>query len=371
MAAPGLRFRAFRAGLAAAVADAARALPTRPAVPLLNTLRVTASEDGYVEVVGYDFDVCITATLGVDVVEPGQVLVPGRTFAAFLAGMPDGTIDVEEVGAQLQVKMPRVRYGLNTAAVEDYPGLPSTPPPAGVIDADDLGRLLAKASVAARPVVGLGWSGVVQLVCSAEQLTMAATDRYTVAVATTPWNGPAETATVEVTGKALADALRGMTGDVSVCIDATGIGVVGSERTFISRRIATEYPTWPAVVDHLPEPTTRVLVHADELAAAMARGSRVVSEERHPVRLTVSKEGRLTYDAHAEGKSQLDGEIDVEQITGDPVVLGVNPAYLAEALKPLGTSVVELGIRGPLKGLTVTSPDAPGDVHIIQPVRLP
>lgn len=366
-----MRFRCFQPSLTAAAVDAARALPSRPSVPVLNAMRITASEDGQVELVGYDFDVCIRAVTTADVIEPGQLLVPGRPFAAFLAGLPDGMVGVEEVGARLQMKMPHVRFGLNTMTVDDYPGLPKTPTEVGVIAADDLARVLGKILPSARQLLGTSWSGAVHLDGTADRLTLTATDRYTVAVASAPWKGVDEDpVTADVSGKPLSDALRGMSGDVSVRVDATGIGLVGDERAFTSRRLDVDFPQCREFVEHLPEPATRVVVRADDLLAAMTQAARVVSEERNPVRLTISPDEGLSYDAHAEGKSQLDGDIEVEQVTGPPIVLGVNPVYLSDALKAFGGSLVELGARGPVKALSITSPDAPGDIHAIQPIKL-
>lgn len=367
-----LHFRAFRADLAAAVGDAARAIPTRAPIPVLNSVRVTATDDGHVEVVGFDFDVCIRATLTADVKEPGQVLVPGRALAGFLAGMPDGTVDVELDEVRLAVTMPRVRYGLRTIAAEDYPALPDIPPVVGTLPADELARVLGKVAAAARPVAGQEWSGALQLAASADRLTIAATDRYTVAVASATWeDGPAVTLTIEVSGKALADALRAMTGDVSVCVGERGFGLLGVERTFTSRRLAIDYPRCQAIVERIGQPATRVVLPADELADAMARSARVVTGDRKPVRLTISADEGFAYDAASDEQDDVAGDVDVESIYGDPVVLGVNPAYLADALKPLGSSLVELGARGAKKAFTVTSPDAPGDIHIIQPIFLP
>jgi DNA polymerase-3 subunit beta len=367
-----LHFRAFQATLAGAVADAARATPTRASIPVLNSVRITATDAGRVEVVGFDYDVCIRATLTADVKEAGQALVPGRALAGFLGGMPDGTVDVALDDARLAVTMPRVRYGLRTIAADDYPGLPDIPPVVGTLPAAELARVLGKVLPAARSVAGQEWSGALQLVATTDRLTIAATDRYTVAVASARWDdGPAEPVTVEVGGKALGDALRAMTGDVSVCVGDGGFGLVGAERTFTSRRLAIDYPRCMAIVERIGEPSTTVLLPADELADAMVRSARVVTGDRKPVRLSISADEGLTYDASSDGEDDVAGDLDVESIDGDPVVLGVNPTYLADALKPLGSSVVELGARGPKKAFTVTSPDAPGDIHIIQPIFLP
>lgn len=365
-----MKIRAFRPELASVVADAARAIPLRPPLPVLNCVRITATDDGQVEVVGYDFDVCLRATLTADVLEAGQVLVPGRVLAGMLAGMPDGTIDLVHDGARLALTMPRMRGGLRTVAADNYPALPAKPPTVGTLPVDELARVLGKVIVAARPLIGLEWSGAVQLIATADRLTVTATDRHTIGIAGTAWDGPAEPMTVEVSGKALGDALRTMTGDVSLCIGDTGFGVLGASREFTSRRLATEYPGLLTFVDRLPESTTRILMRADELADTMARGARVVTEDRKPVSLTATPGEGLTYLADAEGESDVAGDLDVEEITGEPVTFGVNPQYLAGAVKPLGSSLIELGVRGPRKPVSVTNPETPGDIHLVQPIVL-
>jgi DNA polymerase-3 subunit beta len=283
--------------------------------------------------------------------------------------MPDGTVDVALDGSRLAVTMPRVRGGLRIVAADHYPDLPTPPAAVGTLPFDVLAGVLAKAAVSARPVMGKEFSGAVQLTATTDRLTLSATDRYTVANAGTDWDGPAEPVSATVTAKALGDGLRAMTGDVDVCISDTGIGLISPARAFVSRRIDVDFPRCDVMAERLPEPTTTVLMRADELAAAMTSAARIVAEDRKPARLTVTGDG-LSYDADAQEDSDVAGDLDVEQVTGDPVVLGVNPQYLADALKPLGSGLVELGIRGPKRALTVTSPDHPGDIHLIQPIFL-
>lgn len=369
-----MNFRIDRAAFSAAVADAVRAVPSRPSAPVLNTVRITVSEDGDVEVVGYDFNVCIRATVPADVVlEPGVVCVSGRVLAAYLAGMPNGSLDVQEVGARLELRMPKVRYGMATVQPEDYPGLPPVPEAIGVLDAEVFTRGLAKTLVAARAVEGLNSiSGLVHLAAEPDGLTLVATDRYTVAVTRIPWGsgGPSEEATVETPARLLADALKGMSGVVQLCIDESGVALISDERTFTARRSGLEYVTWRAIVERLPEPTTRVRVQAAPFAAAMGAAGRVVSASHTPVRLTVSADEGLTYDA-ASDDSDMTGEADVVEVSGDPAVVGVSPLFLGDALKVVGCAVAEIAFRGPHKPLTVVDPDNPDDVHVVMPVRLP
>ena len=69
-----MRFLVERDALADALAWVARALPSRPVVPVLSGLRLEAG-DG-LTLSCFDYEVSATAHLDAEVKEPGTVLVP-------------------------------------------------------------------------------------------------------------------------------------------------------------------------------------------------------------------------------------------------------------------------------------------------------
>ncbi len=82
-----MKIRVERDALGEAVAWVARALPTRPVVPVLSGLLVQAGQDG-LTLSCFDYEVSARITIAAEVAEPGTVLVPGRLLAEITRSLP-------------------------------------------------------------------------------------------------------------------------------------------------------------------------------------------------------------------------------------------------------------------------------------------
>lgn len=367
-----MKLRADRAALAADASDTGRALPTRPSVPILNGMLLDADSDGRVTLTAYDFDTAITTTLTADVLDAGRVLIPGRRFADFLSAMPAGPVELDDSAGRLAITMPRVRYGLATMTLEDYPGLPPTPPLVGTVDAADLILAVGKVAPHARPMEGLWFSQHLALKVTAEALLCYATDRYTIGLSALDWSdgGPEEDTEVAVSVRSLTDALRNLTGPVGIHLDDTGFALTGTDRTVLTRRASEPYLAVQAVLDRRPAGTTTVQVCAAELADAMRRCAKVADvKHRTPVRIAVGPDG-LRYSVTGEDGG-VDGDLDLVAFDGEPIEVGLNPAYMVDCLKPFGDAVVSILLGPGTKPLVVRDPELSADVQVIMPIRLP
>jgi DNA polymerase III subunit beta len=367
-----VKLRADRATLAAAASDTARALPTRPSVPILNGMLLDADADGRVTLTAYDFDTAITTTLSADVLDAGRVLIPGRRFADFLSAMPAGPVELDDSAGRLAVTMPRVRYGLATMTTEDYPGLPPIPPLVGTVDAGELTHAVGKVAPHARPMDGLWFSQHLALKVTNAALLVYATDRYTIGLTAVEWSdgAPQEAVEVAVSVRSVTDALRNLAGPVGIHLDDTGFALTGTDRTVLTRRSSEPYLAVQAVLDRRPPGTTTVHVRADELADAMHRCVKVAdTKERTPVRITVGPDGLRYTATGADGGA--DGDLDLATFDGEPIEIGVNPGYMVDCLKPFGDATVGILLGPGMKPLVVRDPELSADVQVIMPIRLP
>jgi hypothetical protein len=86
----GMRFTVQRDALAEAVTWVARALPTRPVVPVLAGLLLRAEREdqangsGWLTASCFDYEVSARMRVRADVAEPGVFLVPGRLLVEIL-----------------------------------------------------------------------------------------------------------------------------------------------------------------------------------------------------------------------------------------------------------------------------------------------
>ena len=77
-----MKLRVDRDVLAEAVTWTARGLPSRPPVPVLAGVLVSADEGGTVTLSAFDYEVSARITVAADVEEAGTVLVLGLIIAA-------------------------------------------------------------------------------------------------------------------------------------------------------------------------------------------------------------------------------------------------------------------------------------------------
>ncbi|MFM9379183.1 DNA polymerase III subunit beta, partial [Gordonia sp. VNK21] len=121
-----MKFRVVRDEFADAVAWVARSLPSRPPVPVLGCVVLTAGDTG-LQVAGFDYEVSASEALSAEVLEPGKVLVSGRLLADITRALPAKPVDVSIDGSRVAIACGSSKFSLPTMPVEDYPDLPEVP----------------------------------------------------------------------------------------------------------------------------------------------------------------------------------------------------------------------------------------------------
>ena len=117
-----MRFRVGRDALAEAVAWVARALPTRPVVPVLSGLLLEADEG--LTLSCFDYEVSARARIEADVKEPGTALVPGRLLAEITRSLPAQDAEVATEADLVGLTCGSAEFGLVSLPGEEYPALP-------------------------------------------------------------------------------------------------------------------------------------------------------------------------------------------------------------------------------------------------------
>ena len=202
-----MKFRVERDALADAVAWTARSLPARPAVPVLAGVHLSATDDS-LSVSGFDYEVSTQVDVDVNVITTGQALVSGRLLADITRSLPPHPVDVSVDGSRVIISCGSSRFTLPTMPIEDYPRLPAMPGTAGTVSGSVFAQAVAQVAIAAGKDDTLPMLTGVRMEIDGERLTLAATDRYRLAVRELDWkpnNPSAEAAQVLVPG---ADAGR-------------------------------------------------------------------------------------------------------------------------------------------------------------------
>ena len=317
------------------------------------------------------------------------MLVSGRLLADITRALPAKPVDLVVDGSRATINCGSSRFSLPTMPVEDYPQLPAMPQLAG--------HRRRRASWP-RPSRRSRWPPAATTRCRCSpasgmeidgpRLTLAATDRFRLAVRELDWQ-PEDTeqsTAVLIPARTLAEVAKtlGERGHASSsrCRRATACsGVTGAGRRATTRLLDAEFPRFRQLIP--AEHTTSAIVEVAGLIESIKRVA-LVTDRVAQVRMEFGDDGlRLTAGGDDVGSAEEELPCELE---GAPLTIAFNPGYLLDALGALHAERAQLtfttpeparaGPAGPAaarRGLRTEAPaDAvPGYLHLLMPVRLP
>ncbi len=336
-----MKFRIDRDVLADGVAWAARTLPHRPTLPVLAALRMEAVEDA-VRVAAYDHEVFGEAVIPADVADGGVVLVSGRLLADITRLLPPRPVDVVAEEGKLSVMCGSSRFTLQSLPVEDYPVLPTLPEAVGRVAGPLLAEAVAQVVVAAGKDDMLPVLTGIRMEIEDDRLTLAATDRYRLAVRELTWEParPGTSAVALVPARSLSEATRSFgPGQVEIGLGSGGLlGLSTSDRSSSARLIDGEFPKYRTLFP--ADSPTQARVETAALVESVKRVA-LVADRNSPVRLTFGAD-EVTLEASSGEDAQATESLAAD-VTGQGLTIGFNPGYLLDGLGAIGAPVAVMG----------------------------
>ena len=383
-----MELRVERDALADAVVWTARSLPARPPMQVLLGLLLEVGEDG-LEVSGFDYEVSSRVRLDAVADEAGKVLVPGRLLSDIVRSLPAQPVDLRVEGTRVVLTCGPARFTLPTLPVEDYPALPSMPETAGTLGSDVFAGAVAQVALAAGRDDTLPVLTGVRFEIEGDTLTLAATDRYRLAVRTLPWR-PASadiSTTALVPARTLAETARALTSGPEVTLalsDTRGagssegmIGFEGAGRRTTSRLLEGEFPKYRSLLPS--DSTARAEVATGPFVDAVKRVA-LVAARNAPVRLGFSADG-VVLEAGGADDAQASEQLECGwegSASSEPFSIAFNPQYLLDGLGAVDSDTTTLSFTGPTRPAVLTgkrdaeaAEGAPADYrYLLMPVRL-
>ncbi len=207
-----MKFTVARDVLSEAVSWTARAVPNRPASPILAGVRMSAADD-VLTLSSFDYEVSANSEVAATVEEPGEVLVSGRLLADISKSFPNRPVRVELDGQKVSLTCGSSHFTLAVMSLDEYPLLPAQPEARGRVDAAVLAQAVHQVSVAASRDDTLPLLTAVRMEIEGSKMTLLATDRYRLAVRELSWE-PSDEAYSEaalVKARILQDVAKSMT----------------------------------------------------------------------------------------------------------------------------------------------------------------
>jgi DNA polymerase-3 subunit beta len=357
---------------------------------VLAGLLLRAADDG-LTLSCFDYEVSARIRIPASVAEAGVALVPGRLLIEITRSLPGLPVEFGTDSEGVSMTCGEAAFSLVTLPSEEYPELPDLPQLAGIADGGVLATAIGQVTPAASRDDTLPMLTAVSLELDAGAMTLAATDRYRLAVRDLDWQ-PAPGAldhgriSALVPARTMSDAARMMTAGEPVRIflrhgDGEGdgdtdamIGFETGERRLTTRLLAGEFiryrSRFPAEFGCTAE------LPASAFADAVRRVS-LVAERGTPVQLSFTPD-RVTIGAATQGEARARETVPAN-FAGDEPVIAFSPHYLLDGvIAAAGTNAevpagawIRLEFTSASKPAVISRGDAAGFRYLVVPQRLP
>lgn len=372
-----MKFSVGSASLTDSVNWVSRSLSTRPIMTALLGIVIDAQKD--VTLSASDLETSAKSYFTAEIKEPGRVLVPGRLLTEISKALPNKTVTFQLDGTRVLVTAGSAKFTLPTLPLNEYPNLPNLPETSGTIASELFATAVNQVAVAAGRDDSLPTLTGIHIDITKEIITLAATDRYRLAVREINWtpNDPELTTTALLRARTLADAARTIanTKSVSIAIAPTSsnerlVGFASEAKTMTSRQLDGSFPPYRHLLPS--ETSANAVIEVAKLLDSVRRVA-LVTDKTVPLRLKFNN-NTLQLEAGAGDEAQATEELEIIY-TGEAIDIAFNPTFLTDGLSALGTAYVNIAFTGSNKPAMLTGkskPDSGTDTsfrYLLMPMR--
>ena len=325
-----------------------RSLSTRPIQTALLGIVIDA-DGGKVVLSGSDLETASRATTDADVTTPGKVLVPGKLLADISRSLPNKPVTIQLDGTRVLVNSGSAKFTLPVLPIQEYPNLPEMPEALGTIDANLFNQAVAQVSTAAGKDDSLPSLTGVHVEVNGENITMAATDRYRLAVRELTFNParPNTEAVALIRARTLHDAAKTLatTKNVNIALAPASSNdrLAGFQTDSKSTTTRLLDGTFPPYRHLLPQEslTTTVIEVAPFLDAV--RRVALVTDKTIPLKLTFTGNS-VTLEAGGGDEAQANEVFEISK-TGEDLSIAFNPNYLLDGLHAISAPYAQISFN--------------------------
>ena len=307
---------------------------------------------------GSDLESSTKAVFKAQVEQKGKVLVPGKLLAEISRSLPAKAVTLKLEGTKVLVSAGSAKFTLPTLPLSEYPNLPQIPPTTGSIKSDLFTTAVNQVAVAAGKDDSLPTLTGVFVEINKNQLTMAATDRYRLAVRELNWQAADSNieATALLRARTIADAAKSLitTSNINISLAPTNsneklVGFSCDGKTMTTRVLDGSFPPFRHLLpnDSISQAVIEVAPFLDSV-----RRVALVTDKTVPLRLNFSN-NTLQLEAGTGDEAQASESIDINY-KGDEINIAFNPTFLTDGLTAIGTAFVHISFTGANKPAVLT-----------------
>ena len=325
-----------------------RSLSSRPIMTALLGIVIDVSNE--VTLSASDLETAAKSSFNADIKEKGKVLVPGRLLAEIARSLPNKPVAFALDNNRVLVTAGTAKFTLPTLPINEYPNLPTMPENSGFIASDVFATAINQVAIAAGKDDSLPTLTGIHVDINKETITLAATDRYRLAVREIQWqpNNIDIATSALLRARTLADAAKSLAGVTQVSLAVAPItaterlvGFASEAKTMTSRMLDGTFPPYRHLLpsDSIAQATIEVAPFLDSV-----RRVALVTDKTVPLRLRFA-DSKLQLEAGAGEEAQATEELTIIY-NGEAIDIAFNPTFLMDGLHAVGTPFVHIAFTG-------------------------
>jgi DNA polymerase-3 subunit beta len=349
-----------------------KAIPSKPPLPILSSVIFTA-KDGVCSIAATDLYFGVKAGLQAEVVENGDVVIPGRQFREIIASLPPGPLELAYQDGTLTIKSENTKASLQCQNSEDFPPFPEVSGSEYSLSKEHLEKIeryisFSASADQARPVLTS-----VLFSFAKDGLKVVSTDGFRLALMQLPDSQVQEAEQMLVPAKALSEVYRILTQSevadarftVSEELKQVFFAIDGVE--IYVRLIEGSFPPYEKII-----PTgfvTEVIFDTEELISNIKRAS-IFSRDASNIVKFGFQGGKTTLTAASPSLGQFVGELSQAVVTGSDAEIAFNSKYLLDFLQSVTSPTMSFGMSDSLKPAAFKTEELENYQYIVMPFKV-
>ncbi|MBN2346244.1 MAG: DNA polymerase III subunit beta [Candidatus Aminicenantes bacterium] len=312
---------------------------------ILQNIKISALDGGVLEMVATDLEIGLTASIQVEIKNPGSVTVNGKDLYDLISKMPEGIIEISEDN-DLQVVITNEKktskYKMMGMQSSDYPELPSNDMASALtLSLADFQVLINNCYYVISPELKFNLGGALMTI-SKGKLEMAATDghrlSYSFIQADAAVSDPLE---YILSRKTLMEIMKiGSAGEIGFAFDNNNLFFKHKNRILCSRIVDQKFPNYKSVIPEKTEQTA--VMKADELLQTLRR-ILIFKTRNNGVVFKFSK-NKLVLERTTPEKGEGYDEMPIEY-GGKAVQVGFNGNFVLDFLTHINSEKIAVGLN--------------------------
>lgn len=367
-----MHFVVLKENINKALSIVSKTLSTKPQMPILSCLLLKAKE-GKLQILSTNLELGIIYEIPVQIEKEGEIAIPGKLLADFIATLQTDKIEFEAETSKLTVKTKTNKASFTTANVSEFPPFLEPPEtkrklPFNKIKDMIIRTIFAASTDEARPIL----TGV-KTTLSQGKMFLTATDGYRLSKEHISLEDTKEDTEIILPAQSLSEIVRIATevkaDDISFAIVENKNQVVFTMPSvqIFTRLIDGEFPNTDKIIPQNFK--TRVIIDKDVFYQAVKTASLFARGAANIIKIKIDKDGlKLSANNPQIGEDEDSIEAKVE---GEDTEIAFNFRFLLDLLANFPGSEVVFESSGPLNpGVFKPKSEKINFLHIIMPVRV-